>query len=304
MLPLIILKQSLTMGIYMLIGFFLCRSGKVTKEGSSTIATMLLWLVIPAVIVDSFCVEFTLEKLADLGLSALIGALVLAVSLMMARLIFPRHPIDQFAAGFSNAGFIGIPLVRAALGEEAVFYLVGMVALLNILQWSYGTAVLTGERSSMSAKKILCNPIMVGVAAGLLLFVTGLGAKLPAVAASAIDGIAALNTPLAMITLGCYLSQTKILTLVTTARLYWLSIVRLVLIPGAVLLLLWVLPADPAIKHTIFVAAAAPVGANVAVYAQLHKLDYPYACQTVALSTVLSIAILPIMAMLAEILFV
>ena len=47
-------------------------------------------------------------------------------------------------------------------------------------------------------------------------------------------------------------------------------------------------------------AASAPIGANVAVYVQLHDMDYPYACQSVALSTVLSVVTLPALMALAN----
>lgn len=45
---------------------------------------------------------------------------------------------------------------------------------------------------------------------------------------------------------------------------------------------------------------AAPVGANVAIYAQLNGRDYTYACQTVVMSTLLSIATMPAVMAMAE----
>lgn len=67
--------------------------------------------------------------------------------MVLARMFFPDRSIDNFAAAFSNTGFIGIPLVRAVLEDEAVFYTVGIISMLNILQWTYGVAVLTGEKN-------------------------------------------------------------------------------------------------------------------------------------------------------------
>lgn len=32
---------------------------------------------------------------------------------------------------------MGVPLITAVLGEHAVFYTAGMVALLNVFQWTY-----------------------------------------------------------------------------------------------------------------------------------------------------------------------
>ena len=46
-------------------------------------------------------------------------------------------------------------------------------------------------------------------------------------------------------------------------------------------------------------AIACPVGSNVAVYAQLHGKDYPYAVETVVISTLLSILTIPALVALA-----
>lgn len=302
-MALTVLRQTLTMALYMAVGFGLYKAGKITREGSRTLGTLLLWLVLPAVILDSFCVAFTPERLARLGSSALLAVAALALAMLVARWLYPRAPIDQFAAAFSNAGFMGIPLVRQALGDEAVFYLVAFITLLNILQWTYGAAVLQRQPFRPRPRTMVANPLFVAGALGLALFLTGLGARLPAVVTGAVQGISALNAPLAMLVLGVYLAQTRLRDLVATPRLYALSAVRLLLIPALTLAVFWVLPAAPAVKLAVLLAAAAPVGANVAVYAQQFDLDYPYACQTVALSTLLSLAALPAVSAVAAALF-
>lgn len=290
----IIFRQSLTMALYMAMGYLLFRYKKITVEGSKSIAAILLWLVIPAVITNSFCVEFSLERLKQLGISALLGTAALALSMLIARIVYGKSPVDNFAAAFSNAGFMGIPLVKACFGEEAVFFLVGFVAFLNVMQWIYGASVLSHGKARMGWKQILLNPICVGLAAGLILFLTGLGSSLPSVVHNTIEGIAVLNAPLAMLVLGVYLAQTNPAAMLTTPRLYGLSAVRLLLIPAATILLLLPLPADITLRLAILAASSAPVGANVAVYSQVYGEDYTYACQTVAVSTLFSILTMPV----------
>ena len=71
--------------------------------------------------------------------------------------------------------------------------------------------------------------------------------------------------------------------------LYGVSAVRLILIPLVTLALLSLLPAAyMEMKMAILIAAACPVGSNVAVYAHLHDRNYPYAVETVVISTILS----------------
>lgn len=290
----IILKQTLTMALYMLMGYLLFKGKKISVEGSKSLAAILLWLVIPCVIIGSFCVAPSGEKIRQMAVSSALGALALAAAMLIARILYKKSPVDNFSAAFSNAGFMGIPLVRECFGDDAVFFLVGFVALLNLLQWTYGASVLSHGKAKMGVRQILLNPISVGLIAGVLLFVTGLGVKLPSVIRNTVNGISALNGPLAMLVLGVYLGQTDPRAMLVNGKIYALSAVRLLLIPAATLIVLWLLPVDTTIALTVLTAACAPVGSNVAVYAQVYGEDYPYACQSVALSTILSIATMPL----------
>lgn len=296
----IILNQIVIMFLYMLVGFGLYRWGKLTKEGSRDIAALLVNIVIPVVIVRSFCVERSAARLAALGASTVVAVLALGASMLIARLVYRREPIEDFGTAFSNAGFIGLPLVQSVLGADAVFYLVPFVVLLNLGQWSYGVAIMTGDPGKLRPRAILVNPFTFSTAIGLLLFLSGLGDKLPEVVGSTMQGIAAVNSPLAMIVLGVYLAQADLVAMVKNWRLYAVSAVRLLLVPAATILILALLPYDVRIRETVLIAAAAPVGANVAIYAQLNGRDYTYACQTVVMSTLLSIATMPAVMALAE----
>ncbi len=299
----IIFKQTLTMGIYMLAGLVLFKTGKLTKEGSRCIAQMLLWLILPVVIIRSFLKPFSMENLSALGVSFLLGGVAYGVSMLLSCVIFRRKPLDCFSCSFSNVGFMGVPLVTASFGSDAVFFLCGLVVFVNIFQWTWGASLLRKEKKPFKLRELLANPMLLSAAAGFVIFLTGLGDKLPSVLTAALSGVASLNGPLAMMVLGVYLAQTKPKTLVTRGQLYWTSLVRLMVIPLATMLLFAVLPGSADARMVVLMGAAAPVGSNVAVYAQLYDDDYPYACQTVAHSTILSILSIPAVLMLAGFLF-
>ena len=306
-MALIILQQILTMALYMICGYLLYKSGKITDEGSKSIANLLPWVIIPSTLINSFLTEYSAEKMRELLISFGMAALTLLIAMIIGILFFRNSGIECFAASFSNAGFIGIPLVQATVGSEGVFYLSGMLFLLNLLQWTYGVWLLTrGKKSSsgtvpkMTLRSVLLSPIVVCAIVGILIFSTGLGTKLPPVLNIFIGGLVQVNAPIAMIVLGIYLARTKILELFTTRRLYLVSGVRLLLIPVVTLLIFAVLPVPYMIKITMLIAGAAPVGANVAVYAQLYDEDYGYACQTVTQSTLFSILTLPVVIWIAE----
>lgn len=297
----IIFQQILVMGIYMLLGFGLFRGKIISVEGSRTIASLLLWLAIPANIVNGFLMPYSDEGMRNLLISIGAALLVLFVAMLFGALFFRKNVIDNFAVAFSNCGFIGIPLVTNSLGKDAVFYLVGMVAFLNIFQLLYGVFLFAKKEKTgrQVALELLRNPIILSSIAGFILYVARVGDRMPVVIDATVDGLSFLNAPLAMIVLGVYLAQADLKSLFTSKRIYLVSLFRLLIVPVATLLLLAVLPIDPVIRQTLFIASAAPVGANVAVYAQLYQEDYVYACKTVTQSTVFSIITMPLLMLLA-----
>lgn len=293
-------QQLVLMLIYLLLGYELFRFHIITSEGSRDLAALLVKLVIPAIIINSFCVPFAVQKLADLAVSWLLAALLLALAIGIAHILYPHAPLEHFSAAFSNAGFMGIPLVTAVLGSEAVLYAAPFVALLNALQWTYGMDVIREKKTPLSLGRIFWNPPMVGIGVGLILFVTGWGDAMPALLGNALQGICALNTPLAMMILGVYLAKESPRTLFTDKKLYQVCAVRLLLVPVVSTAVLWALPVRRDIALAVLICAAAPVGANVAAYSQLLNKDYVYASKIVVFSTLFSLICLPLIVIIGQ----
>ena len=123
----ILFQQLLQMLVYIAIGFVLFRTKLVTKEGSKALTHVLLYVILPCVIVNSYRMERTAKSIRTVGWSLLLGLLVLVVAMVVSALIFRRRrPIDNFSSSFSNAGFMGIPLITAVMGSGAVSYIAGM----------------------------------------------------------------------------------------------------------------------------------------------------------------------------------
>ena len=138
---------------------------------------------------------------------------------------------------------------------------------------------------------------MIGLCIGLLLFF--LPIQLPAEITSVISTLASMNGPLAMIVLGTYLAQIRLSELFNDKGTYLCSVIRLFLIPVATALLLLALPDEyKTMKLALLFAAAAPVGANVAIFAQLYGQDYTEAVKDVCMSTVFSIVSMPVITLL------
>lgn len=293
---LIILNQLIKMALFCAVGYVLHRRKMISAEGCRAFSTLLLYVILPCVIISSFFRENTAETTRFLLISFLVSLILTVISLAISKLLFRKNPVDEFSACFSNAGFLGMPLIAAAFGSEAVFYIAGYTALLNILQWTYGQRLLS-DKETVSLRKLLTNPLVVALAAGVLIYF--LPFALPEQISSAVSAISACNGPVAMIILGYYLSEIPFADIFRLG--YGVSATRLLLIPAACLAVLYFIPGiDILVKQVLLIAACAPVGINVAIYAQRLEKDYHRAVILICQSTVFCLLTMPALIWLSE----
>lgn len=300
MITQILLQQTIIMFALMLLGLLLSRRGMITEQGSRDLSNVLLYAVIPCVILRSYMSEFSTEKLRAMGLSALIAVIAFAASIAVTYLTCgTRHRIENFAVAFGNAGFIGIPLVTAVFGPEAAFYVVSFSTFANLLQWTYGIVIISGKKETMNLRMVFVNPVFISMVIGIALFV--LQPTLPTVVTGTIGYIADGNTVLAMIILGYYLSKVQLRGLFADVRLYLFSALRLLVVPAVTILVFLPFPfARGEITLITLIAAATPIASSTAIFAQKFDQDYRRAVSYVCLSTILSVATLPLVMLFAE----
>ena len=294
MITQILLQQTIIMFLLMMLGLLLSRRGMITEQGSRDLSNVLLYAVIPCVILRSYMSEFSMD------ISAVIAVIAFIASIGVAYLTCgTRHRIENFAVAFGNAGFIGIPLVTAVFGAEAAFYVVSYSTLVNLLQWTYGIVIISGKKETINLKMVFVNPVFISMVIGLILFVAQ--PTLPSVVTGTIGYIADANTALAMIILGFYLSKVRLRDLFASARLYVVSAVRLLVVPAVTVLIFLLFPfARGEITLITLIAAATPVASSTAIFAQKFDQDYRQAVSYVCLSTILSVATLPLVMLVAE----
>lgn len=260
-------------------------------------------VVIPFVILNSFMVERTVVRTEGLIISVILSLISFFVSMGLSYFIYnTQKGIECFSSAFSNAGFIGIPLVQSTLGSKFVFYISAYVAFLNIFQWIYGAYVMTRNKNEISISKIIKNPVLIAFIIAILVYIFQLN-SIPYLKNIA-QSFASMNTPLAMLLIGVYMSETDIKHMFLNKSAYICSFVRLVIIPLITVFLFLVLPIpNQNIKLAILIVASAPVGANVAMFSQVFKKNYNLAVEIVVLSTILSVITLPCVVYISQIFF-
>lgn len=295
---LIVAEQVAVLFVLMGVGAVLRKAKLLDEKGVGGIVNLLIHVVTPCLIVDSFQRPFDPSMLTGLGLAFLIAvAGHLAVMALAARVV--RHPAAdtckplQLAAVFSNAGFMGIPLEQAILGETGVFYGVVYVVVFNLFMWSWGVRMMEKAARPAGCWKAVVNPGTVGILLGLPLFL--LSVRLPPFLGASVRHVANLNTPLAMVVIGYSLAGAKLGRVLRLPAAYVATFVRLVAYPLLMVaaLALFRQHLDRRMSLAIVIAAAAPVAAMVSMFAVKFGRDVETSVAVVCGSTVLSVLTLP-----------
>ncbi|MBQ8670849.1 MAG: AEC family transporter, partial [Oscillospiraceae bacterium] len=212
--------------------------------------------------------------------------------------------IERVAASAANAGFMGIPLVVAALGEDAMIYAAIYVALFQIFTWTFWAKELGGKNYTITAKKLLTNPAIISIAVGFACYALGL--TLPKLALDALDYLANLNTGLSMFIMGVFLGGIKPRELKFDRYALWAIFLRLLVVPVVIILLLklvgagnWSAASTPVMANII--GTSCPAAVIVILQAKrTGRCDPCYGAALVALSTLLSLVTPPVVVGLAE----
>lgn len=174
--------------------------------------------------------------------------------------------------------------------------------MLNLFQWTYGVFIITENRDAIKLKKIICNSVFISLIVGIGIFM--LNIPIPETIKRTVGFIAGMNSPVAMIILGVYLSKIEIKSIFTNKDIYFCVLLRVIIIPVITLFIFYFLPIDNMlIIMIILIAACTPVGANIVIFAQQYDKDYLLSLKTVCLSTVISIITIPLFFMLVQIIY-
>ena len=284
-----------------------CRRVRLVDETAvKGIVNVLLLIVTPSLIVDSFQRPFDSSMMHGFFWAFAIASFAHVAIILLARL-FSRgddrsRPVLRLAMVFSNAGFMGIPLEQAILGAEGVFYGIVYVVVFNFFMWSWGLYEMKFKAESEKFKvgfrakdlrPMLVNPGTVGIAIGLPLFFASI--SLPAILKTPISLLAGLNTPLAMLVIGFYLAGADFRRVVRMPSAYLASAIRLVVFPLALLALLYPLRSHfpREMMLALVTAASAPVAAMVSMFASKYGRDVDLSVGLVSGTTLLSILTMP-----------
>ena len=220
-------------------GIAAVKTGVLKPEGKQTLSNLLVYLVVPAMIVNSYRMEFNMEILHNLlaafGMSLLALLIGTGITLALtARRKDSRTPIFRFACIFSNAAYMGFPLISALFGSEGLLYASAYVTVFNILLWTMGYGFVSGSSDPKEVlHSLLHTPVLYAMVIGLCIYL--LQIPVPQLIAQPLELMANMTTPLSMVITGMLLAAGDLGCIVRSKPVWKLAAVRMLLIPAVCL---------------------------------------------------------------------
>lgn len=285
-----------------LVGWLARRLGLLGAQSSTELNRFVVSLALPALLFD----VVSNAEWRDLWDPGFIAAFAIATGATFAITILltlrrtgslADAAIDGLNAGYGNTGFVGIPLVLAALGREALAPTTVSTIITVCLMFS--TAIVLVEASLHSerrkieviaevARSLIRNPLLIASAVGALISLAGI--HLPSGIGTCVKMIAAAASPCALIALGLFLADKRKARQGDTRSIVTLTGLKLIFQPALVwLLATFVFALPPLLKHTAVLVAALPTGTGPFMLAELYDREAGVTSATILVTTALSV---------------
>ena len=252
--------------LIVLIGYGLVKSKLLKSEDSKPLSIIGLYVISPAVMIEAFQIDYTPEILQGLQLSLLMAVFLQVILIIIGSLLkrlLNLDPIEHATSIYSNSGNLIIPIVMSLFGKEWVIYI-------NI--WS----------------------ILVGA------FLFAFQIKLPNIINGTLSSIGLFIGPNAMLVAGMLIAAIPLKSIVSSKRIYLVTLLRLLLIPILLLVLIKLIGfADWIEKGEIivlisFLATTSPSAATVTQMAVIYNNNPQKASAIYGVTTLLCMFTMPL----------
>ena len=301
----IVIQQMIVMLIIIFIGYFFTKKGKLNELSSRHISGLVVNVCNPAMLV---CSAFSADSQVSgaLLLNALLATLLLYAILLLAGFLIPRlmrypadeHYIYHFLTVYGNVGFLGIPLVSAVLGSNALIYVSINVLVFNILFYLTGLNIIrkkAGVTTASGPKEILSKLVNTGTVSALFTIIFYLSDfDVPLIITNTLDYTGRATTFLSMLVLGIAVAQMPLKEIFCHGKDYVFIIIRMILLPILCVLLLRSFVSDPLIMGVCCLMISVPAANLPLMCSKEYGLRTAELTRMIILTTLLSVLTIPL----------
>jgi malonate transporter len=280
-----VLNSALPIFALILTGFICGYFGVFDRTATDNLNRFAVYLALPSLMFIAMS-KITPDQVRQLGfVGAFCGgfAVTFAVAFALSRARGRRianASIEGLDAGYSNVGFMGIPMCLLVFGPESapasiiatlftacVLFLFAIAVIEIDLQkgasfWSTGAKVVSS---------LLRSPLLIAPVAGLCIGLSGL--KVPAPFESFTTLLGGAASPAALVCIGLFLAQERVVSH-DAVSIGILVALKLILQPAVTALLaFYVFSMPPLWSHSAVLLSALPIGSGPFTIAKLYGLE-------------------------------
>ncbi len=291
------------------VGYLLARGGRIDRIFLRKISNLLTDIFLPSFILyhtlsglDKLRVEW-IYLIPTIGIGMLITSLLFGF--IIAKLLKLREA-NLFSAlvSFQNCGYMPLIMVSIMFGPDKremfyswiFLYIIGF----NLLVWSLGVWLISGQRSERLLKKVI-NPPFVATIIAVILSLLGLGSKIPGEIYSFLEILSRPVLPLSMLVMGGILGFNPMKCCSNRKMLILAVVTKLVVLPGIVLLVLSLVRApllSPELRWFILLESAVPSAVSLSVISESYGGDTPFISQVLLYTHLVSVITIPVFLLL------
>lgn len=297
----LLFKQIAQFFIMIIMGYTLVKLKIVKSEDSKVLSMVCLYLIMPCVIINSFLIDFTPEKLKGLGLAVGVAIVIHFVAWIFIKIlgkVLNFNPVEKASVMYSNAANMVIPVVMSVLGDEWVLYSSAFVSVQLVLLWTHCKSMLSNEKG-FELKKIYTNINLIAIFIGILLFITKI--HIPSVLQGTLKSVGGTVAPISMIITGMIMAGAELKKVFSNGRIYLVLFFRMIFFPFIVFLIIYftgitkVIDNGAMILLVTFIATITPTASSITQMAQVYGNNEQYAGAINIMTTIASIVTMPIM---------
>ncbi len=288
---------------------FLCRKRGIINDVASNRMSKLIieigqpLLIIGSLISKDYSWELFKEGLLYLGIGFILHPIMGVIAMLCGRAFSDpdEKKLSQFALTFTNCAFIGFPILAAVFPENGIFYGAFFVIGFHVYIWTLGIYLLSRGRDDikLTPKKAVLNFGTVPCAIGLVLYLLKAVVPIPALIVDFCGYMGNLCMPISLLITGALLATQSPREMVKNPRIYLFNAIKLIILPIIICVIAKVCTLGMANSYEIVmfctVISALPSASTITMLAELYGIKPGYAAQTVGTSSLLSVATLPLL---------
>lgn len=293
-------KQLLVLYLFIFLGCLLGRIKKEAAQKSSLLSFLLVNLFFPCKLFLNYANHFTVDYIQKNYMSFFIATGILLVLALIGQL-FPRlltkhsyeRKVYSYNTTITNYAYFGYVLVEQVFGPVALNNMMVFCIPSSLYCYTFGVSKLMDRKVSF---KSLLNTITISIALGIIWGLFQL--PLPDVVKTVMSNANACVGPVSMILVGMVLSTFSARDLMPDGSVIIFCLVRLLLVPLAVLGICKGLGALMTMPEAVYpsavLMACMPCGLNPVVFPKLIGQDCCLGAKLILLSSILSAVTIPI----------